>query len=327
MSSFSMKWLIAIVLLLCSCSEEQVGVGYFHDIPGQDISNRKKVHVSAIRTDTLKNSLGRIPTIRRTENGTIFVLDKSTERIHVYDKLLNSIAVYGVTGRGPGEFSNITSFDVRDDGTLFIVDYGASRITIIDARGTLYQRTIVDRVKSIGVTSRNALVSSTLSKPFLTVVDDSLNTVDAHHFYQGDPLDVFRYVDGSMDGYSNGVVLSTMYSGLLIVFDSDGIVQRSRRSITSPRIESLDPRVDGALPPDVVFDWLINATDSNIYLTTAGGPTAPVIDVYSTNSLEYVYSFDLLDPDCGPRFIEDDMYVSACADTGDILVSKIAIRE
>lgn len=70
-----------------------------------------------------------IKNVRANQNGHIFIADKSGMQIMVFNKEGIFVDEYGKRGRGPGELSEITSFDVFD-GKLFVYDRANQRFTI-----------------------------------------------------------------------------------------------------------------------------------------------------------------------------------------------------
>jgi hypothetical protein len=74
--------------------------------------------------------------IRVGPQGNIYVFDAEDYTIKVYDDKSNWIRNIGRRGQGPGEYMNMTDFDISLDGRIFICDIRQRRISILNSDGT-----------------------------------------------------------------------------------------------------------------------------------------------------------------------------------------------
>ncbi len=72
--------------------------------------------------------------IRTDKNGNIYVSDRNSSQIKVFNKDGNFINTYGNKGKGPGEFQEVTSFHVTSEFDLLIFDHVSQKISIKKSR-------------------------------------------------------------------------------------------------------------------------------------------------------------------------------------------------
>ena len=80
---------------------------------------------------------GTIMHIKKLENGNILVTDRSDNSLRIFDE--NGVFQFqmGGRGRGPGEFHEITSVEVTDDGEILVMDRFQARVTVFSVEGEL----------------------------------------------------------------------------------------------------------------------------------------------------------------------------------------------
>ena len=75
--------------------------------------------------------LFRNPTgIRTDKNGNIYVSDRNSSQIKVFNKDGEFVNAYGSKGKGPGEFQEVTSFHVTSEFDLLIFDHVSQKMSI-----------------------------------------------------------------------------------------------------------------------------------------------------------------------------------------------------
>ncbi len=71
----------------------------------------------------------------RTEAGELYVANSGTGEIRVYSDTGQFLYSFGQMGEGPGEFRNLRSIEVTDDGSVLALDAQGGRISIFDETG------------------------------------------------------------------------------------------------------------------------------------------------------------------------------------------------
>lgn len=70
-------------------------------------------------------------------DGTLYVLDAVTQRVHVYDAEGRHVRSFGGGGGGPGEFKQAFGMALAPDGALWVADPGSLRYTAFGPDGTV----------------------------------------------------------------------------------------------------------------------------------------------------------------------------------------------
>jgi hypothetical protein len=78
----------------------------------------------------------RINDIATDARGNIYVLERETLEVRVFDHQGRHVRSFGGEGGGPGEFKHPVAFHVFDDGHLLVVDYANARYSLFDSAGT-----------------------------------------------------------------------------------------------------------------------------------------------------------------------------------------------
>lgn len=71
--------------------------------------------------------LGRIEDVAVDTQGRIYILDSSNKLVRVFDRAGRFLLSFGSPGQGPGEFTQVSGFEVRDS-TIFVVDLAAVHV-------------------------------------------------------------------------------------------------------------------------------------------------------------------------------------------------------
>ena len=62
--------------------------------------------------------------------GRIFICDTLNHRVQVFDKAGKWIYSFGSKGNGPGQFTGPEAMTITNDGNIYIVDKGNSRVQV-----------------------------------------------------------------------------------------------------------------------------------------------------------------------------------------------------
>lgn len=93
--------------------------------------------VERLRIGTLDgpNAFGRVGAIEVDVGRRVYVSDKHTAEVQVFDSLGRYIRSLGGKGRGPGELLDPVGLTWQNDSTIWIVDYGNARYSVYDTSG------------------------------------------------------------------------------------------------------------------------------------------------------------------------------------------------
>lgn len=314
-------WL-ALAAVGISCRSEPPVTFDLELVPLQDAKSRSVVGVSVVTSDTLSYEFSRIGAARMDDTGRTFVADGQTSQIVVFNADGTLERVLGSNGSGPGEFRSISGFDVRGDGRISVADHVASRITFFDGSLSLIgSSNEFGRPRSIAVVDGKAVSSEAMHEIRFKVIADDLSLHSA--FDDGVPgaLDSFWHMEGDIDGASSRLVLVTMMTGIIVVYDNGGNVRTSMRTIDAPDMDAVSSHIS-EVPRGISPSFLVNITAQHIYVIDTAVSEPFLIDVYSLEDAAYQYSFPIPHPMCGPRYIDGNTVISGCAD-GTVLKSTV----
>lgn len=201
---------------------------------GEKSSNSPEYLFSGIRTIRL------IP-----PNNNILVADASNASIRTYDKNGRFVKQIGQRGRGPGDFQEVTSVTVNEDGTFIVTDRRQERISFYDIEGNYLHSQTLDG-KSLGtlqfvykkksdntyfIAFRNYLKAETdghfLHLMDSTLTDKKLDFIDLYEFFY-DPLIPFerqislspRYLY-SETGINTIAIVPHTFFGTVLLFNKE----------------------------------------------------------------------------------------------------------
>lgn len=86
---------------------------------------------------SLEDTLLLKPRIFESGNEHLYVYDYFDDRLRAFDRSGELTWTFGRSGEGPGEFSNAFDVEVGPRGDIWVVDAGASRITVVSSSGKL----------------------------------------------------------------------------------------------------------------------------------------------------------------------------------------------
>lgn len=93
---------------------------------------------SGVDADTVL--FGQIGSFDVDEQGHLYVLDRQSQEIHIFDPNGALIRTVGGKGGGPGEFESAVSVDVSQTGEIWVVEMVKGKLIVLDSEGN-YQRT------------------------------------------------------------------------------------------------------------------------------------------------------------------------------------------
>ncbi len=93
---------------------------------------------SGIGEDTVL--FGQIASFDVDVRGHLYVLDRQSQAIYIFDPGGALIRTIGGSGGGPGEFDNAVSVDVSRTGEVWVVEMVEGKLTVLDSEGN-YRRT------------------------------------------------------------------------------------------------------------------------------------------------------------------------------------------
>ena len=120
-----------LAVMICGCSQnginkqtvEVINVDFRSSEQYFDISPLLADSIEIIPLESIEGSLvGEISDVRVTGN-RIFITDKMSNKIKVFDRKGKYIFQIGNLGRGPGEYLGLSSTEVIDDSTMAVFDH------------------------------------------------------------------------------------------------------------------------------------------------------------------------------------------------------------
>lgn len=142
-------YFITIALTIISCSRGGSDVAVPEDVAAlENVSvysdemeplNEITFTEEASFGDTDSIFISRVSGVAVTDDGTLFLADRSESVIHVYSGSGEYQRSIGREGEGPGEFQNIVQPQLRN-GMLFVYDLDQLRMSLFDANDFTFQR-------------------------------------------------------------------------------------------------------------------------------------------------------------------------------------------
>ncbi|MCC5940623.1 MAG: 6-bladed beta-propeller [Balneolaceae bacterium] len=128
------KVIIAVVLLLISCAKEQRSEETSPaggDLPIEIITE------IGLADQPIEYQLGQPIAVRTDSAGNIYIADRASLTVKVFDGYGNYLRSFGGRGRGPGEFQHINFMEITDEGTLFFLDRGKLEYIYMNVQGEI----------------------------------------------------------------------------------------------------------------------------------------------------------------------------------------------
>jgi hypothetical protein len=231
----------------------------------------------------------------------IYVLEWATQNIFKIDSQsgVNTTVGWG-KGRGPGEFENITDFDIFKE-TLYVCDPVLGKVDCFDARTGKYLKTFGKSVVLERICVEND--SLFLGKPSSTY-ESFLNM---YHHDNGTvmPIELERSWDFAEDLLLDGFITSNRQGLGVYVFYNAGLFGlidlnkhqwlRNVKTIESRPFPELIPIPNGYMLPSNVIQTGISASivGNNLMIFSKIEDDASVVDVYELPSGNYEFSIKL----------------------------------
>ncbi|NBC02704.1 MAG: hypothetical protein GVY20_03270 [Bacteroidetes bacterium] len=120
-------------MFFLSCSEEN---DTNHPIDRTPTINMTTDLIIGAEDQPLEHQLGRPIAVRTDEEGNIYIADRASKQIKVFDEEGNHLKNLGRRGRGPGEFQDMElPVEWTPEGHLVIMDRGKLQYTVISTEG------------------------------------------------------------------------------------------------------------------------------------------------------------------------------------------------
>lgn len=309
--SRSHRWLALALIAVTACAEAESRTDAPHRSATEELEEPQRRYVE-LGGDPVAlfgrppYGLG-IPTMLAVApNGDVLVADFAEPLVRRYRRDGTWIRDYGRgRGQGPGEFGSITDLGLDRQGRLWTLDTVLGRIQVFDQASDSVA-TIPVRVPAIrmAVLPMDRAILLTMSDLLFLPIDADGATEQPF----GRVVDDQRRLGIALQGMiaqERGIVLYTgVYYGSLIAYSTDGRHLYTRPTMTPHPIPPVEARADGfiQISPDhqrVAATSMATAEGRAYVLARDDGRS--VVDVYQTDSGDYLYSFE--SPDRRAQFI------------------------
>ncbi|TKG94475.1 6-bladed beta-propeller [Puteibacter caeruleilacunae] len=145
MKSFSINYLLAVLLLLFGCSQDKTKV--VEDVRILDLEDVEKLSDTNLITD-----IEYIPLSSKGDHfiGEVCRVIFKNNMFYIFDFLVNnSVMVFNdsggfeyeisKTGNGPGEYVSVSDFEVDDSGNIYMMDAGGQKMICYSDRGQSFK--------------------------------------------------------------------------------------------------------------------------------------------------------------------------------------------
>lgn len=235
---------------------------------------------------TLQDSLLLKPRLLAARQGLLYLYDYVDAQIKAFDAAGDLRWRFGNRGRGPGEFTNALDLEVASDGTVWVLDSGTGRITVISPNGSLRRMIQVSaaRIKDVVPATNELIVTSVSPDHFLLVIDSLGQVVNRVGF----PLEELQRVEPTMRQTFSAVSPDGRTWAAFFPFGDPLVVYEGLRLRCSGKL--IEGRDFPAPSPDAsAWATAIALTDSSVYIL-AKGETADalrIVDEYSATDCSY----------------------------------------
>src|SRR5690554_693042 len=249
--------------------------------------------------------------VRTDKNGNIYVLDMAAKTVKKFNQKGELLTKYGKEGRGPGEFQSPFKLDVRPDGKIAVLDPNLNKCVIYDNE-KIYQKLLKNQ--PLGLCFNNDLEFSTLQllnpigdTPIKKYKLDTDNQIDFQNLlltksFEDVVAGALPFLDGEIYGLHNKeIIYIPKYMNHFVVFSNDGLIKYARNTIDDIALPSDNPMsfdvVNFKYPKEQISAFKSTLVNDKLNIvsyktskkTDTGGEY--VIDVYSTEKGDYLYSF------------------------------------
>lgn len=126
--------IIIVILLFTACSDNSSDKKPVNRIPTIEIENELLIGLES-EADSVTQILGQPVGIVTDKDGNIYIGDKASLTIKVFDEDGNYLKSLGGRGRGPNEFHDINFMGIAPNDNILVLDRGNFRYTTISKDG------------------------------------------------------------------------------------------------------------------------------------------------------------------------------------------------
>ena len=143
-------WLLIVYISFCliilGCSNEPKSSAKITQLP---LRFNEAFVIGENEPDSVKYYFSS-PTEVKTDNaGNIYIADRETSNIRVFDENGTYVRSIGGAGKGPGEFESIATFHINDQNQLIVFDGVNQRITRFSNKGEVMSTYVPDKGEMI----------------------------------------------------------------------------------------------------------------------------------------------------------------------------------
>src|SRR5690606_18586399 len=303
------------IIITTGNKKHEVSLNY--KIEKQNHINREWIkieEINRVRIGGINDTILLGPTQVRTDKyGNFYVLDMAAKTVKKFNQKGELLTKYGKEGRGPGEFQSPFKLDVRPDGKIAVLDPNLNKCVIYDNE-KIYQKLLKNQ--PLGLCFNNDLEFSTLQllnpigdTPIKKYKLDTDNQIDFQNLlltksFEDVVAGALPFLDGEIYGLHNKeIIYIPKYMNHFVVFSNDGLIKYARNTIDDIALPSDNPMsfdvVNFKYPKEQISAFKSTLVNDKLNIvsyktskkTDTGGEY--VIDVYSTNNGNYIYSFKL----------------------------------
>jgi hypothetical protein len=277
----------------------------------QDAAGREWRQV-AVRPIASIGSAGEAPVmmplhVRIDGAGCVYILDWSERCVKKYDPYGVFLMQFGHgEGRAPGEFTNLSDFDVRPDGALWACDPVNGLITVFNADGSVRATLRPDRSPHRIALLRGdtcAVMSSPAGDRLFSLYGPGGQAIGACGVLMDQQARLGVALDGRIVGTGSGGFAYAAYrAGVLAVAtdtgDSIAVYRETLEQGGFPDVlvsRSGDAEYARSDPDSPVVTRSLSCVDGELHLLLGlgGRPHGAVMDVYDARTASYRYSYEL----------------------------------
>ena len=245
--------------------------------------------------------------VRIDSSGCVYVLDWSDRCVKKYDQAGVYLARFGYgEGRAPGEFSNLSDFDIAPDGAVWACDPVNGVVTVFEEDGSVRTTVRPDRPPHRIALLRSgecAVMSSPVGARMFRVYGPGAQLIAEYGELMEQQARLGIALDGRIAAIASGGFAYAAYrAGVLAVTTATGdSISAFRRTVEHggfPDVlvsRSGDAEFARTDPDAPIITRSISCVDHEIHLLVGsdGRPHTGVMDVYDARDGSYRYSYDL----------------------------------
>lgn len=130
-NKYSIVFLAVLLFVFVSCSKSDTQ----KPIDRTPTINSTTDLIIGAEDQPLEHQLGRPIAVRTDEEGTIYIADRASKQIKLFDEEGNHLNNLGGRGRGPGEFQDMEWMELAPGGDLVFMDRGRLHYMVISTNG------------------------------------------------------------------------------------------------------------------------------------------------------------------------------------------------